>query len=254
MSDETPPEISAGGVPILRHGLRRTRFEPVLNDPEVEARRTEHIRTHIGPIALTYREVVPDLVQVNVHVVAPTPKRNWYTLVTSGMSDRPMAAPPDLVGAEYAEMMLCLPPDWPLALTHNQVQMSAPEASYWPLRWLKILARFPHAYDAWLWWGHTLPNDEPPQPFAPNTALCGLLLSDPTLAARGFGELPLAPDRTVRYFSVVPIYATEMEHALQYGAESLMDRLKSRRVSELLALRRPNVCPPPPQAFSRRPS
>ena len=76
-----------------------------------------------------------DLVHIDIHMVEPTPEKNYYTLVTSGMSDRPMNAPAECGELRYAEIAISLPPDWPLTQ-----EAFADENNYWPLRWLKILA------------------------------------------------------------------------------------------------------------------
>ena len=64
---------------------------------------------------------------------------------------------------ERAELMVTLPSDW-------EVNNNA-EEWYWPLRWLKILARFPLEENTWLGWGHTIPKGES---FAENTDLSGI--------------------------------------------------------------------------------
>ena len=58
----------------------------------------------------------------------------------------------------YAEMMICLPPDW------NMDQRAwNDERHYWPIRLLKTLARLPHEYNTWLSDCHTMPNGDPPE-------------------------------------------------------------------------------------------
>lgn len=243
MSDEpVQPPLSESGAPILRHDARLRPFEPAADNNAALADITAHIETHLGPIALVYHEIVSDLVHVDVHVLAPTPERPFFTLVTSGMSDRAMTPAPDTEGCEYAELMLCLPPTWPIALQAGQVETFDDETNFWPIRWLKRLARFPHEYDTWLWWGHSLPNGDPPQPFAPNTRLSGVLLSSPVLAPPEFAALPVNGDKTIHFFSVVPLYPEEMNYKLSLGAESLLDKLDRSGISELLEVDRKSVC------------
>jgi hypothetical protein len=57
-----------------------------------------------------FHELLSDLVHVDIHIVEPTAARNYYTLVTSGMSDRPMAAPEECRECRYAELVISLPP------------------------------------------------------------------------------------------------------------------------------------------------
>ena len=60
--------------------------------------------------------MISDLVHIDVHWVQPTPKRPYHTLVTSGMSDKPMTVPAGAEHLRFAELMLCLPPEWQMSM------------------------------------------------------------------------------------------------------------------------------------------
>jgi hypothetical protein len=222
-----------------------------------------HITRYIGEPAGVFHEIISDLVHVDIHIVKPTPKRNYYTLVTSGMSDRPMTnMPKKAEHLKYAELVLCLPPSWPLPpldfkrkngiwplqkLELLVQRVTKPdyrdERNYWPLRWLKILARFPHEYNTWLWATHTIPNDDPPKPFAANTKFCCMLLTTPTLMfADGFLKLKVDDDKTIHFLSVIPLYREEMDFKLKYGFDKLIDRLNEHHGNEVIDANRKNVC------------
>ncbi|GAA1299943.1 suppressor of fused domain protein [Planotetraspora silvatica] len=104
-----------------------------------------HIATHFGPVAFVLHEIASHLVGVHVYVVGPSAERPYQTLVTSGMSERPMTVPDGHGISPYAELMLCLPADWPLtqAALHD-------ERTGWPVRVLKQVARLPHEYGTWI--------------------------------------------------------------------------------------------------------
>lgn len=99
------------------------------------------------------------------------------------------------------------------------------ERVYWPVRLLKTLGRIPHEFDSWLGWGHSIPNGDPPAPYAPDTQLCGAVLIPPFLIGDSLfvaqGEPPL------HVFQVLPITAAEMSFKLQVGLDGLLDRLES---------------------------
>lgn len=63
---------------------------------------------------------------------------------------------PDPEVPRYAELVISLPPFWPL-----DEQSWRDERHYWPVRLLKTLGRLPHEYDTWLGVGHTIPNGDP---------------------------------------------------------------------------------------------
>lgn len=242
-------DLSESGAPILRHDARLRPFEPAADNDASLAQITAHMEAHLGPVALVYHEIVSDLVHVDVHVLAPTAQRPYFTLVTSGMSDRPMSPASGAEECRYAELMLCLPPTWPIALQPGQVETFDDETHFWPIRWLKLLARFPHEYDTWLWWGHSVPNGDPPEPFAANTRLSGVLLSTPVLAPPEFAALPVREDKTIHFFSVLPLYPEEMAYKLRHGAETLLDKLDRSGISELLEIDRKSVCRRSPWTF-----
>jgi hypothetical protein len=85
-----------------------------------------------------------------------------------------------------------LPPDWRISEEAFQ-----DESWYWPVRQLKMLARLPHKYRTWLWLGHTVPNDDPPEPFAPSTELCCSLLTLP-LSTAPPNKVSIIPSRHSR--------------------------------------------------------
>ena len=230
------PERSDSGAPIWRHQPRNKPFEPAAGDADAIDRIDAHIRQHVGPVALVFHEVVSDLVHIDVHMVEPTAERPYRTLVTSGMSDRPMAAPEGQEAYRFAELVLCLPPDWPVTQ-----EAFADENNYWPVRWLKLLARLPHQYDTWLFWGHTVPHGDPPTPFADNTDLCCALLLWPALFDEGFRALEVSPEKTIHFLSLVPLYREETDLKLRAGVETLLERFGGK-VTELLDVRRRNFC------------
>lgn len=236
-SAATISEPAPGGGVIYRHAPRDKEFELAVGDPESIKGICDHIERHLGKIDIVWHEVLSELVHVDVHWIKPTSTRPYHTLVTTGMSDRPMQVPAGAEAFRYAELLICLPPEWQISQTDF-----AQEQWYWPVRWLKILARFPHEYDTWLGLGHTIPNEDPPQPFAANTQLCCSLLMPPLLVPDGFARFDLDSERQVRFYALVPLYREEMEFKLQQGLDPLIDRLDKQGVNELLNIRRKNVC------------
>jgi hypothetical protein len=206
----------------------------MISDRQIRAI-VDHITRHLGEPETVLHEMVPQDLHIDVHVVPPTSRGNWYWLVTSGMSGRPMATPRELRGRQYAELMLCLPPDWRISEPVNEVNRHT-----WPILSLKILARFPHQYGTWLGPFHTVPNGDPPEPFAAGTEFCCYLVREPATTPPEFAALR-AGKKTIHFLGVVPIYRDEMEFALGEGQEALAARLDAAGVTELLDVGRPSV-------------
>jgi len=188
-----------------------------------------HIEQHIGPIATVWHEILSDLVHIDVHQVAPTADRPFWTLVTTGMSDLPMAAPAGQKEWAFAELMICLPKEWKM----GEIDFKD-ERFYWPVRWLKFLARFPHKYRTWLSLGHTIPNGDPPKPFHESVSFDCMMLMRPKTVSTEFWTLPIRESKKIHFFSIVPLYPGELELKLQKGSEELERLFEKCKVSELV--------------------
>ena len=231
-------ETSPAGAEILRHQSRERDFEPPIGDESAIEEITAHIEQHLGPVDMVWHELISDLVHVDIHQVPPTDDRPFWTLVTTGMSDRPMTVPEGAEDYTYAEVMLCLPPDWKMSQ-----QDFEDENNYWPIRLLKVLARLPHEYETWLGPGHTIPNGgEEDVPYADNTKFtCALILPPLALAPPEFAQLEL-DDRTINFYGVWPLYPSEVDFKLNKGLDGLLDKLERNAVTELIDVNRVNAC------------
>ena len=232
---EEPNEFTESGQPIYRHGESKHEFEPAIGDSENIERISAHIREHIGEPATVFHEILSHLVHIDVHIVAPTEARPFYSLITSGMSDRPMDAPEGCEKARYAELMICLPADWPM--TEEDWK---DEANYWPIETLKFLARMPHEYDTWLSLDHTVPNGDPPENFGTSNFCCAFI-GPANTAPKEFWQLQIDEEKTITFFGVHLIYLEEMEMKMKKGAEAVWELFEKNGVTELLDINRKNV-------------
>ncbi|KAB7778400.1 suppressor of fused domain protein [Xanthomonas sp. LMG 12459] len=233
MSNEDT-QISPGGSPILHH--REEKPFALASGESCLEQIGAHIECHLGPVAGVLHEIISDTVHLDVHVVPATDEVPYLRLVTSGMSDLPMAVPEGVGAPRFMELMLTLPPDWPI--TQDDFQ---DERHYWPLRLLKTLARLPHKYDTWLGFGHTVPNGHPAEPYAPGIGFDGAIVLPPVSTPEAFGELVVDADKTIVFMTLVPLYPEEMALKLKKGAEALMDRFDAKGLQDVIDPARPNV-------------
>lgn len=229
-------ELSESGSPIYRHRPRETGWQPPDMSDSAMDEISDHIEKHLGPIEMVFHEIIGDLVHLDVHHVAPTQERPWHTLVTSGMSDRPMNVPAEMGEFRHAELMIQLPPEW--KLTQEDFK---DERNYWPMRWLKQLARLPHEYNTWLGYGHTVPNGDPPEGFAANTKLCCMLVEFPLVVPDDFRILEIREGKRVCFWNLIPIYQEEMDLKMRKGAEALENLFEKNRIGEIIDPTRANV-------------
>lgn len=227
-------EYSPGGSKIYRHSEQDFKQDFAdLGEASLE-QIDAHINKHLGKPGGVFHELVSPTVHIDVHMVEPTPERNFYTLVTSGMSDKPMNGP--LPNARFAELVVMLPPEWKL----DQASFDD-ENNYWPIRQLKFLARFPHEFNTWLWADHTVPNGNPPQPYATNTGMCGMIVAYPVSLPIEFHRLRISDEKEISFFALIPLYQDETEFKLKHGSEALYQKFDKAGVTDLIDTTR-NSC------------
>ncbi|MEW4568627.1 suppressor of fused domain protein [Tautonia sp. JC769] len=230
---ESGLERSASGSPIYRHQPPDRDWSPpespALFLEEIEA----HLERHIGGVEHVFHEVVSDLVHLDVLLIPPADDRPFKVLVTSGVSERPMAVPEGLEEFRRAELMIALPPDWPLS-----EEALRDEANYWPIRWLKTVGRLPHEYQTWIGWGHSIPNGDPAEPIG-GTGFVGVVLLPPYGFDPEIFRLDTASGEPITFYWLVPLYPEEMAMKLDQGIDAIEDRFDD--IGFVLDPDRPNV-------------
>ena len=198
-----------------------------------------HLERYFGPCDNVFHEIMSPDIHVDIYIMKPTPERNYYVLSTFGMGAHRMNVPEELAEKklERAEIIVTLPPDWKVT--------ESGEEWYWPIRWLKILARLPINEDGWLGWGHTVANPDD-APFAENTKLCGLVLTQP----QGFDEdavcCELPGGDEVNFYHMIPLTFEEMQFKLAHDAQELLDRFTPQQLA-VVDVHRESVCADLPQ-------
>ena len=198
---------------------RKSSAPEVYSEDEMSAIE-QHIGKTFGPVEMVFHELVSPDIHLDICMVPPSEKRDYYTLVTMGMGAHRMNVPAEL--AEYklerAELAIALPPDWKL----DQDSLKD-ERWYWPIGLLKVLARLPIAEDTWLGFGHTMDKQSP---FAEGTELCAAILAGPQGAVWEGGEVCVLPGgQEVNFYQVIPLYRDEMEYKLAHDADALLDKM-----------------------------
>ncbi|MDR1419409.1 MAG: suppressor of fused domain protein [Treponema sp.] len=205
---------------------------PELYTEEEIVRLDEHVRKYFGRYDNVFHEVESPDIHVDILKIDPVPGRDYFILVTQGMGAHRMNVPPDLKNTrDRAELLICLPPNWDFDNLDD-------ENNYWPIRWLKIMARLPGDENAWLGWGHTVPNGGP---FSDNTKLCTMLLLFPGGFDGKAGECGMPDGSIVNFYQMTPLYGEETDLKIQKGVNVILDLL-DRDCLEYVRIDRRNVC------------
>ncbi|MCP3784980.1 suppressor of fused domain protein [Micromonospora sp. A3M-1-15] len=224
------------GSGVLRHQSLHEGFVPAQGPQQAFADAIDrHIEEHFGPVEFVYHEIASHLVGVHIHVVAPTEERPYRTLITSGMSELPMAVPEGHGISPYAELMLSLPLDWPLDEVTGR-----DGAGGWPLRVLKQVARLPHEYGTWIGEWHSVPNGEPALPYAAGTPFAGVVVAPMLRVPPEARAIDVAGGVRIALLALIPLHPDELAVKVERGTDALIEVLDRGRVSELLDPRRPS--------------
>jgi hypothetical protein len=223
------PTRSKGGSVVYRHQARPDDAGPAASLDSAWMETIEnHIARHVAPADNVFHELVSDRVHIDVHFVAPGATHPYWLVFTTGMSARPMTVPEGADVTPYAELSILLPPTWQCGQDAFK-----DERWYWPVRWLKSLARLPHEYATWLGECHTIPNGDPPRPFVPDTALAGMMLLRSLTLPEEIHTIPLG-DLTVDLFTLWPLTADELQYKLDRGSDALLAKLEAAEVSDIV--------------------
>jgi len=209
-----------------------------------------HITKHFGQFDNVFHEIISPDIHVDIVIIKPTDERDYYTLITMGMGAHRMNVPPELVGYKFdrAEMMICLPPDWKLpgvtpdgvdGADENDPDSFAHENWYWPIRWLKNLARLPIWNNTWISIGHTVPNGPDAEPFAENTKLGCMIVVPPFQFSEDAVLCEMPDGSVVSFYQMFPLYADEMNFKLANDFDTLMEKFEE--LPEAVDINRQNI-------------
>ncbi|MCM1241831.1 MAG: suppressor of fused domain protein [Roseburia sp.] len=225
-------------------------WQPVTESGKYLAEMTEYI-DEIFPCQkekpFVFHEILSDIVHIDVNIIPPDNGRDYYVLWTSGMSDLPMLLPDgdyDKKDYELAELFMFLPGDWKLGEIGKSAEKIG-DAYYWPIRWLKYLARFPHEYKTWLGTGHTLPNSEDYDPLGEGTGLGGFFFLPVVSLGEdypGVDTLICKDGAKINFLWAIPMYKEEIEYKLSEGFDAMLELFGKVNFPRVLDPKRENYC------------
>lgn len=211
-------ESSPGGSLVYRYS---SPAKPLIGVPGTDyvshAKERERIYDDLfGKCKDVLHELPPLVPHIDVYRYQPGHKcRDFWTLVTSGMSDVTMTLPESMgKGCARAELIFyCADPKEPYS------------------HMLQAMARFPHDNKTWLGAGHTIPNGNPPGPLFEDTPDLDCFLFMPSIVRpdNKLGiRLSIGGD-PVNFLWVVPITSAEEDPKLKKGMNAIYDLLDMNR-------------------------
>ena len=212
-------EVTPGGSEVYRHGgdeFSKTQMGFASESTaDFAVAREKAYEGFFGSSATAYHEVIPFVPHVDVYTYPPGHNgRDFYTLVTSGMSDLEMTLPQQATKApKRVELVF---------------YCSEPKDEY--LEVLRRLAHFPHDNKTWLGSGHTMPNGNPPIPIWGSTVLDSFAFIPTILKPDGTLPCQLVLDgQAVHFLWVVPLTTPECDLKLKKGIGAILDLFDKHR-------------------------
>lgn len=201
-----------------------------------EANQLENfVKNKFGEYTSVYHELYSPDIHLDILVVPPTNKDNYYKLITKGMGAYQMNVPNDLkdYAIDRAELVVYLPHDWDFKQKDNG----------WIISLLKVIARTPIFENGWVGYGQTFSqNVEGTIPYSTNTKFSNAILFDSNDYLDNKDELYISTKGRINFFQVVPIYREEMIFAKLYGAENLAKILIKESEQSIVDNFRKNYC------------
>ena len=196
-----------------------------------------HISQYFGSYDSVFHEIVSPDVHLDIVRIDPTPERNHYTFVTMGAGAYRMNVPEGIPVPSRAEYLITLPPDW-------DIENLEDNRNYWPLGFLKTLARIPINFDTFLAYGHTASADADNSSFADNTKLCSIALAYPEQFDPDCLTVEFPDGDGVVFYQMVPLYADELAFKIQCedGMEEFENYL-GKVIANPLDINRPSCVP-----------
>ena len=175
------------------------------------------VSENIGEYQRVLHEIVSPDIHLDIITIPPSAETPFYTLVTMGMGAYSMQVPRELKKhrLEHAELLLYLPADWNL--------QSSDERDYWPIRYLKVLARLPLQCNTWLGYSHTVHANEDMAPLADNTLFNSFVLLNGRNRQGKELDLQLSSGKKIHFYQLFPLYQEELEYDFNHSLEDLLD-------------------------------
>ena len=204
---------------------------------ESNAKIIDYMQRRFGPAdELGLQEILPAMegLSVTINVIQPNELHPYLVLFTNGMSSRSMNTPEGSEDWRFAELVIHLPPDWPLPRDFG------PDSPYrWPIEWLRKMAYYPHINKTWLGRPAAIvSSDEPPRALGANTnQSCLLMVPD---FANLSQPLKQADGSLIHFFTLVPLYTDERDYEMKYGMKSFFEKFIAAKVPMTVEPSRPS--------------
>jgi len=184
----------------------------------------EHLNQELGGIEVDmFHEIVSPSAHIDLYPYPPTPARANLVIATTGMAEKPMQLPQGSEADSHVELLVVLPPDWPI----DPREWTRDERHYWPMRWLKRAARFHYESGHWLGEGHVLDHGDPPRLIGDSGRYVAALLAPPRLLPPEKQRVAMRDGRRVRLLQLYFLDDEARANVLALGWQAYLEQRDS---------------------------
>lgn len=190
--------------------------DPAMEDFEYHLRTVlpEHFNCYLGGEPIVLHELYSDYMHIDLFIWPPTPQRDLWTVVTSGMSAHVMKTPHHSYVPDRVELVLTLPKTWPSLNQIHQLEQDTADQYMWPFQTIKTLARTPYLNNTWLGNLHTTVVDSGTGQTYPGTGFSGIMLA-PLRSLPEEANKFTVKEHQIQCLGLYPLYPQELSLILE---------------------------------------
>ena len=207
--------------------------------PQEDEQVASYISRNFGTISKVYHELYSPDIHLDILIIPPTDKSDFYKLVTMGMGAYKMNVPEVLkeYDLERAELVAFLPSDWNMDFNDKRYK--------WVISELKMIGRTAIFENGWVGFGHTFQNDEKGEvPLSKYTKYTSVLLIN--AITENYNEYYLdlkLPDKgQINFYQLYPLYKEELDYVKKNGVKKFSEIIPEDGLLPLINFDRPNYC------------
>jgi hypothetical protein len=161
---------------------------------------------------------LPQIPHIDIHVIPPSKQsgRNYFTLITSGMSDERMTLPKG-IDKQYARAEI-------IFYVANYDSIPYQTEKPWYVNDMFFFAHFPFKYKTWLAISHTLAMQNPPAPIVTDSLLTTAFFLPPIFEPKEFVNHFKLGNEKVNFLWLTFLSDKETEYKLNNGYEKLVEK------------------------------
>lgn len=186
---------------------------------------------------LIWHEFISPTPHVDIYVYPPSSElgRDYFTFVTSGMSDSRMKLPRNIdPSLGRAEIIYYIDPG---NTPFDRIEKP------WYAQAMSFFAHYPFDYHTWLGISHTVTNGNPPVPVVEGSQLTTALFLPPVFESQAFTNGLLLSGEKINYLWLIFITDDECNYLQKFGFDALFHQLKQHGLMAMLNPNRSSLVP-----------